>query len=327
MRPAPGAATIRLLGPVTESVTIPAGANVTLDLNGQTLTGATTDAIYVTTGATLEITGAGTVQAAAGGYAAVFNNGTTTLSGGTYTRSGGQWYTLLNHGTMTINSGVTVSTMSDGVSSLVENGYYSYTGANERNNYVSGVNSAVPTLTINGGSFNTAGYNAVKNDEGGVLNIYEGNFTSQRADGGVIMNWNQVAIYGGTFTATSENTAVISNGTWGSHAAGQAKIEGGNFIVAEGSNAKIFGYGEGSGSGGSMTVSNASFDGDFGADTSDFYTIDIAGCTSTEPGTVLHDGGRQGTDRTHHRGRHYILCRRRGRAPGCGEERCQRRRH
>lgn len=135
MRPAPGAATIRLLGPVTESVTIPAGANITLDLNGQTLTGATTDAIYVTTGATLEITGAGTVQAAAGGYAAVFNNGTTTLSGGTYTRSGGQWYTLLNHGTMTINSGVTVSTMSDGVSSLVENGYYSYTGANERNNY------------------------------------------------------------------------------------------------------------------------------------------------------------------------------------------------
>lgn len=116
---------------------------------------------------------------------------------------------------MTINSGVTVSTMSDGVPAWWKTAITLHR-CQRPNNYVSGVNSAVPTLTINGGSFNTAGYNAVKNDEGGVLNIYEGNFTSQRADGGVIMNWNQVAIYGGTFTATSENTAVISNGTWGS---------------------------------------------------------------------------------------------------------------
>ena len=68
-----------------ESIAIPAGKNITLDLNGKTLTGGANDAIYVSLGATLTINdsvGNGSVKAATGGKAAVFNNGTTTIKNG-----------------------------------------------------------------------------------------------------------------------------------------------------------------------------------------------------------------------------------------------------
>ena len=82
--------TIKLTAPITASITIPASKNITLDLNGQTLIGGAKDAIYVSLGATLTINdsvGNGSVKAATGGKAAVFNNGTTTINNGYYTRS------------------------------------------------------------------------------------------------------------------------------------------------------------------------------------------------------------------------------------------------
>lgn len=185
---------IVLIADVTESVRFETGS-YTLDLNGHKLTGRATDAIYVAMGATLTVKDTstdkkGTVEAGAKGYAAVFNNGTTVLAGGLYTRSSGaNWYTIVNHGVkMTIEEGVTVDTQTDDTSSLVENGYSNYGGTNERSNYVEDTNSAEPHMIINGGSFSAAGYNAVKNDEGGVLEIHGGTFTSKRADGAVIMN-------------------------------------------------------------------------------------------------------------------------------------------
>ena len=272
---------IKLLKDVNESIRI-SNKDVTIDLNGNAITANDADAIYVAKGASLTINGDGEVIAGKAGCASVFNNGNTVLNGGKYTRDGAtNWYTIVNHGTMTLYDGVAVENLNTAdVSSLVENGYSSYSGNNERNNYVEGTNEAEPLLTVNGGTFNTAGYNSVKNDEGGSLIINGGSFTSQRASGAVIQNWNKVEITGGTFTATKENTAVISNGTWGNYAKGNAVITGGNFIVDENAaKAVILGFGEGSSTGGSLTVEGGSFDGSFGNPT--VYSVAIKNCTST----------------------------------------------
>lgn len=282
--------TVKLGADIEQSVVVPTGVTVTLDLNGKTLTAKDKDAIYVSAGATLEVidsVGGGKVQAAVKGYAAVFNSGKTTLSGGYYTRSANQWYTICNHGEMTINKGVTVKTTVDTVSSLIENGYSSYAAAkpNERNNYVEGANSASPTLTINGGSFTSAGYNPVKNDEGGVLNIYDGAFSCPTYEGAVVQNWNIANIYGGTFTASGDVACVVSNGSWGDHAKGQLAISGGTFVVDEqATSAKLFSYGQGSGAGGSVAIKGGDYTGEFdSALMDDYYDTSISAGTFTSP--------------------------------------------
>ena len=280
--------TIKLGGEITASIEIPSGTSVTLDLNGQTLTGEGKDAIYVENGASLTIIdskGNGKVQAAASSYAAVFNNGTVVLSGGYYTRSANQWYTICNHGTMTINEGVTVNTTVDKNSSLIENGYSSYSGSNERNNYVAGTNIANPKLTINGGNITSSGLNPVKNDEGGILEIYGGEFTCPTDRGSVIMNWHIAHIYGGTFTATGDVACVISNGTYGENAKGELKIEGGTFVVDENaSNAVLFSHGQGSAAGGAVEVKGGDYTGDFNSLVMDScYTTNISAGTFTSP--------------------------------------------
>lgn len=304
---------IVLIADVTESVKFEA-ENYTLDLNNKTLTGGTADAIYVAKDATLTVKGSGTVKAGTAGYAAVFNNGTTVLAGGLYTRSSGaNWYTIVNHGVkMTIQEGVTVDTQTDETSSLVENGYSSYSGSNERVNYVPNTNVAAPKMIINGGAFSAAGYNAVKNDEGGVLEIHGGTFTSKRADGAVIMNWNEAKITGGTFTATENNTAVLANGTWGDKAKGEATITGGTFIVDESAEgATLIWYGQGSGTGGTLEVSNAVFEGTFNEEVTKTYAVDITSCSSTNPvpsNLVANGKGEIGLDGKYHVGTtEYLL--------------------
>lgn len=304
---------IVLIADVTESVKFEA-ETYTLDLNNKTLTGGTADAIYVAKDATLTVKGSGTVKAGTAGYAAVFNNGTTVLAGGLYTRSSGaNWYTIVNHGDqMTIQEGVTVDTQTDEISSLVENGYSSYSGSNERVNYVPNTNVAAPKMIINGGAFSAAGYNAVKNDEGGVLEIHGGTFTSKRADGAVIMNWNKAEITGGKFIATENNTAVLANGTWGDKAKGEATITGGTFIVDESAEgATLIWYGQGSGKGGTLEVSNAVFEGTFNEKVTDIYAVDITSCSSTNPvpSNLVADGkGEIGLDGKYHVGTtEYLL--------------------
>lgn len=304
---------IVLIADVTESVKFEA-ETYTLDLNNKTLTGGTADAIYVAKDATLTVKGSGTVKAGTAGYAAVFNNGTTKLAGGLYTRSSGaNWYTIVNHGVkMTIEEGVTVDTQTDETSSLVENGYSSYSGSNERVNYVLNTNVAAPKMIINGGAFSAAGYNAVKNDEGGVLEIHGGTFTSKRADGAVIMNWNYATISGGKFIATENNTAVLANGTWGDNAKGVATITGGTFIVDESAEgATLIWYGQGSGKGGTLEVSNAVFEGTFNQNVTETYAVDITSCSSTNPvpSNLVADGkGEIGLDGKYHVGTtEYLL--------------------
>ena len=206
--------TITLLADIKESVAITENQNITLDLNGKTLTNEDgKDTISVDFGATLTVVGDGTVQNGTQGYAAVYNNGTAVLNGGAYTRAAEKWYTICNHGEMTINDGVTVTVASDvdSTSSMIENGYYKYSGTNSRNNYVKGTNQANPKLTINGGTF-SGGLNTVKNDDGAALEITGGDFTNsdKGTSSAVIYNASKATISGGTFTSTSGKYAIFN---------------------------------------------------------------------------------------------------------------------
>ena len=226
----PTGETITLLCDVTESVVIPEGKEVTIDLNGKTITNI--DGKHtITNNGTLTIAGEGTVDNVSHGKAALYNNGVAVLNGGVYSRSleagtatganGNSWYTIFNDGDLTVNAGVEVCQRKESTnnfSSLVENGY-----------------NKPATLTINGGTF-TAGLNAVKNDSGTVT-IKDGTFLGggDDAEQKSVLNWDTLEISGGTF----EN--VVQTWTWtdsttgeGSHAT--TNISGGTFnggVVAE----------------------------------------------------------------------------------------------
>lgn len=100
-------ANVSLVRNTTEAVTIPASANITIDIaEGVTLTG--TDSGHVITNhGTLTVTGKGTVKAVASSKGAVENFGTANLKGAKFTREvytpGGNWYVLDNQGTMNIS--------------------------------------------------------------------------------------------------------------------------------------------------------------------------------------------------------------------------------
>ena len=226
----PTGETITLLCDVTESVVIPEGKEVTIDLNGKTIINI--DGQHtITNNGTLTIEGVGTVDNVSHGKAALYNNGVAVLNGGVYSRSleagtatganGNSWYTIFNDGDLTVNAGVEVCQRKESTnnfSSLVENGY-----------------NKPATLTINGGTF-TAGLNAVKNDSGTVT-IKDGTFLGggDDAEQKSVLNWDTLEIHGGTF----EN--VVQTWTWtdsttgeGSHAT--TNIHNGTFnggVVAE----------------------------------------------------------------------------------------------
>ena len=230
---------------ITASITIPAGKTVTLNLNGKTLMNeAGKDTIYVEMGGKLTIEGTGTVDNVSHGRAAIFNNGTVILNGGTYTRSaeagtgkdpdsdhGNSWYTICNHGVMTVNANVTV-TNTGTYSSVFENGYYDYNGSNERSNYVPGTNHANPELTIYGGTFE-GGKITIKNDNGGKMTIKDGTFTNK--GNRVVYNVHVAVIEGGEFncptTYFGNHIAVHTDidKTAGDQSTGNLTINGGNF--------------------------------------------------------------------------------------------------
>ena len=198
--------TVTLLKDTTEAVVIPAGKEITLDLNGKTLTNAGGDTI--TNHGNLTVIGAGTVDNITHTKAALINDGTAVLNGGTFTRSkeagensdnsgGNSYYTILNDkgGDLTINAGVKVVN-SGHFSSMIRNG---------------GTTGTTSALLINGGSF-SGGINTIKNDEGGTLTIKGGDFSNVTQH--VIMNWNIANIYDGTFEANSIATAVLFSSSW-----------------------------------------------------------------------------------------------------------------
>lgn len=237
----------------TEDITIPANKNITLNLNGKTLTNEKSDTITVVLGATLTINGAGTVDNVTHGRAPLYNNGTVELNGGKYIRSaeaanttsssgGNSYYNILNHGVMTINEGVEVYS-SGHFSSLVANGYYDYsdTQKGDRTAYIENVGQAAPKLTINNGKF-SGGINTVKNDDNATLTVNDGTFSNITQ--AVVQNNNIATVNGGTFDAP--NYHVLENRKFnGNYNAGELTVTGGNFtgsiMVTSGATTSITG--------------------------------------------------------------------------------------
>ena len=190
--------TVTLLKNTVEDVVIPAGKTITLDLNGKKLTNKTGHTITVEQGATLTINGEGTVDNVTHQKTTIYNKGTVTLNGGTYDRSkedgikdSNTYYTLLNHGTMTV-ANVTVNNKG-GYSSLFENGYF-----NQKPETKNGI--ANPILTIKSGNF-TGGINTVKNDDDATMIIDDGTFANYAQ--AAFQHHNIATINGGTFDGST----------------------------------------------------------------------------------------------------------------------------
>lgn len=180
------AATVSLVRNTTEAVTIPAGADITLDIaKDVTLTGTDSDHA-ITNHGTLTVTGKGTVKAIASNKGAVENFGTANLKGANFTRdvypTGGNWYVLDNQGTMNISDTANVSAKAHDAS-LIRNLGKSL--------------EQKATLNISGGVITQNTFIAVKNDDYGVLNITGGTITS---DEQAVQNWHKATITGGTIS-------------------------------------------------------------------------------------------------------------------------------
>ena len=204
--------TIVLKNNVTGDFTIEEEQNITLDLNGYTITNTSNHTITNNGKLTIKDSSTentGTVDNVSHGKATVWNNGTTTLEGGNFIRSqeagidanhngGNSYYTLLNHGTMIVKDGVYVENKGK-YSSLFENGWQN------GNDNDSGKNSV---LTIEGGTF-SGGLNTIKNDDYGELTINGGSFTNMAQ--AAFLNWNVATVNGGTFEANEGSQAIILN--------------------------------------------------------------------------------------------------------------------
>ena len=238
--------TIKLAADITESVTVPATANITIDLNGKKITNSTGHTI--TNNGTLTITDSsdtvGTVDNVTNEKGAIYNNGTLTILAGNFTRSeekglasgqnGNSWYVILNHGTMAIGSedgnNDKINVFATGkYSSLVENGWQTPSENTSKEN---------STLVIYGGSFENEAY-VIKNDDYGVLEIKDGKFTCHDSESDAqravapVLNWNVATISGGEFKAGTSTlgTFMVNNCSDGhDYEKGDLTITGGTFV-------------------------------------------------------------------------------------------------
>ena len=266
------------------SLTVENGNDVTLTIaDGATLTNkAGEDTIVVNYGGKLTINGNGTIDNISNTKAVIYNSGNVIINGGNIVRSqdaaGNSYYAILNHGTMTINDATV--TVNNGSSSLIANGYYNYGSGNARDGYVSGTNSPSPSLTIVDGSF-SGGMNSIKNDDGGNLKISGGTFSNSH--GAVVLNWNIAEISGGSFTASSAQYVVIANGyIAGGNDAGQITISGGTFTAANNGEGSLFGHGQDSAIGGSVTITEGTFNGQVNVSADSPYKPVVSGGTFTD---------------------------------------------
>lgn len=236
--------TITLDKNYTESIVIPAGRGLTIDLGGHTLTN-DADKHTVENYGTLTIKN-GRVDNVSNGCAAVLNreSGRILLESGDYTRSAengdnNTYYVLQNFGTMTI--GANKSSSVDESSVRVYAGSEAQTDLNQV--YSSLVTTGYqdpskdtcaegdPVLNIYGGKF-YGGKITVKCDEKGTLNVRGGEFYAHQDEVGnndAIQGWNVVKISGGTFHGPVSSW---SYGSGDSLVSGNVTITGGEFLGA-----------------------------------------------------------------------------------------------
>ena len=267
---------------------LPEDGTYTLDLGEYTLT---SKGDTVSNYGKLTIEGSGTITSAGTSKGALVNYPgaeATAMSGKLVAND---WYAVKNMGTMTLGGEVEVTTENPNAS-LIANGWYGSTTLDRGTTYCA--NDAV--LTIEGGNF-TGGMNTVKNDDRGVLTIEDGTFSNTQ--GAAILNWHKATINGGDFSVSDNSYIVLGNGYLpGTVGEGEEKIgvdvgelviNGGSFRAAPGG--YLLGYGLSTEEGGSLTVTDGSFDGNFGAD-SYYYEINIESCEATQkvPDSMLAEG-------------------------------------
>lgn len=282
--------TIVLKNDVTGDFTIAEDQNITLDLNGYTITNTSNHTITNNGKLTIKDSSegkTGTIDNVTHGKATVWNNGTTTLEGGNFIRSqeagidadhngGNSYYTLLNHGTMIVKDGVYVENNGK-YSSLFENGWQN------GNDNDSGKNSV---LTIEGGTF-SGGLNTIKNDDYGELTINDGEFAN--VSQAVFLNWNVAEVNGGTFAVENNAQSVILNGYLnGTMDQGQLTIHNGTFTANEsGAFIKTMG---GSKTTGEIEINGGNITGDIVLnDVTDGATVTVADGVTIN-GNVQNDG-------------------------------------
>ena len=210
-------AKITLVKNIIEDVVVPSGKNIEINLNNRTITNDSDHTITVELGASLTITGDGTVDNITHQKAAIYNMGTVTMESGKLTRSkeastspsnngGNSYYVVHNNGTFNMNGGT-----------ITQNGYYSSLFANKSEN------GSNPVFNMTAGTLKQEGFIALKNEETGNVNISGGKVICSEDQS--LQNWGTATISGGeltgmvtTFSYTQDNvnyqaTTNIEGGT------------------------------------------------------------------------------------------------------------------
>ena len=202
----------KLEGNIAGSLTVPQGKNITLDLNGFTLTGGDSHAILNRgTLCIKDSSGNGKIVASKANTSALRNVADCVIEGGTFTRAeaeGNKWHTVENFGNMTFNGGKVIA--EDGQSFAIVNGWnYINPGEQKATMTINNIemkagpnglkNCTGGILTMNGGTLHCTGYWGLSNDSTGVATINGGKIISDSyvaiSNGGAKMEIN-----GGTFT-------------------------------------------------------------------------------------------------------------------------------
>ena len=200
----PDGGTVKMAGGLGEGEVISVDKKLTLDMNNAVIVDNEKTPVNVSINGALTLTGNGSVECNKNGKATVDNNGSLTVENGSYARAidekGNGYYTCVNHGKMVINDGIFSAPR--GISSLIENGYYSYTDTNPAKGYVEGTNQSSPELTINGGTYITKFW-AVKNDDNAKLIINDGSFY-----GSILNSGLEMTINGGNFSVDEDKNLI-----------------------------------------------------------------------------------------------------------------------
>ena len=224
----------KLEGNIAGSLTVPQGKDVTLDLNGFTLTGGDSHAILNHGKLCIkDSSGTGKIVASKANTSALRNAADCVIDGGTFTRADGvdnKWHTVENFGTMTFNGGKVIA--EDGQSFAIVNGWnYIDPGEQKATMTINNIemkagpnglkNCAGGTLTMNGGTLHCTGYWGLSNDSTGVATINGGKIISDKyvaiSNGGAKMEIN-----GGTFTGPQGSLYV-------QHYAHDTVVKGGSY--------------------------------------------------------------------------------------------------
>ncbi len=236
-------ATVKLLGDETESIVIPAGKDITFDLAGHKLANAAGNHTIVNKGTltVIDSVGGGVVDNVSHQRAALVTEegSVTDLSGGTFKRSaeagmlnpskdnGNSYYTVLNHGELTLNAGSKIELLRKdgspaGYSSVIDNGWFS--GKPNKTGYVA-------KLILDGGTIEGGKY--LKNDSYGFM-VIKGGEVKNGAHAS-ILNWNDLTVSGGTIDPSDGAVGAIFNQKANPGAEdGKVVVTGGTFVTTDG---------------------------------------------------------------------------------------------